>query len=188
MTYVRSVEDPGRDIGGKSPLQRAILAFFAGSMHGYLRPILRHYWENKEADMKILGPMPRDVNGKRAYREYMKSSRYCICARGYEVHTPRIIEAIFYECVPVIISDNYVPPFFEVLNWEAFSLFVKERDVPKLRDILLSIPEEDYLRMQMGVRMVQKHFIWHKKPTKYDLFHMVLHSIWHNRIFQLKTR
>ncbi|XP_030530138.1 probable glycosyltransferase At3g07620 isoform X2 [Rhodamnia argentea] len=188
VTYVRSVEDPGRDIGGKPPIQRAILAFFAGSMHGYLRPILRHYWENKEADMKILGPMPRDIDGKRAYREYMKSSRYCICARGYEVHTPRIIEAIFYECIPVIISDNYVPPFLEVLNWEAFSLFVKESDVPKLRDILLSIPEEEYLRMQMGVRMVQKHFIWHKKPTKYDLFHMVLHSIWHNRIFQLKTR
>lgn len=118
----------------------------------------------------------------------MKSSKYCICARGYEVHTPRIVEAIFYECIPVIISDNYVPPFFEVLNWEAFSLFVKESDLPKLRDILLSIPEEEYLRMQMGVRMVQKHFIWHKKPTKYDLFHMVLHSVWHNRIFQLKAR
>lgn len=188
VTYVRSVEDPVRDIGGKPPLERSILAFFAGGMHGYLRPILRHYWENKEADMKILGPMPRDIDGKRAYREYMKSSKYCICARGYEVHTPRIVEAIFYECVPVIISDNYVPPFFEVLNWEAFSLFVKESDLPKLRDILLSIPEEEYLRMQMGVRMVQKHFIWHKKPTKYDLFHMVLHSVWHNRIFQLKAR
>lgn len=188
VTYVRSVEDPVRDIGGKPPLERSILAFFAGGMHGYLRPILHHYWENKEADMKILGPMPRDIDGKRAYREFMKSSKYCICARGYEVHTPRIVEAIFYECIPVIISDNYVPPFFEVLNWEAFSLFVKESDLPNLRDILLSIPEEEYLRMQMGVRMVQKHFVWHKKPTKYDLFHMVLHSVWHNRIFQLKAR
>lgn len=116
----------------------------------------------------------------------MKNSKYCVCARGYEVHTPRVVEAIMYECVPVIISDNYVPPFFENLNWEAFAVFIKERDVPNLRKILISIKEEEYRRMQGGVKMVQQHFLWHKDPKKYDLFHMVLHSVWHNRILQLK--
>lgn len=46
------------------------------------------------------------------------------------MNSPRVVEAIFYECVPVIISDNYVPPFFEVLEWEAFSVFVAEKDIP----------------------------------------------------------
>ncbi|CAB4318764.1 unnamed protein product [Prunus armeniaca] len=159
-----------------------------GGMHGYLRPILLHYWENKEPDMKIFGPMPHDIESKRIYREYMKSSKYCICARGYEVHTPRVVEAIFYECVPVIISDNYMPPFFEVFNWEAFAVFVQEKDIPNLRDILLSIPEEKYLTMMSSVKMVQQHFFWHKKPVKYDLFHMILHSVWYNRVLQIKTR
>ncbi|KAK2645597.1 hypothetical protein Ddye_020792 [Dipteronia dyeriana] len=188
VTYIRSVESPLEEIGGRPPLERSTLAFFAGSMHGYLRPILVKFWENKEADMKIFGPMPRDIEGKRIYREHMKSSKYCICARGYEVHTPRVVEAIFYECVPVIISDNYVPPFFEVLNWDSFSLFVREKDIPNLRNILLSIPEEKYLLMQSRVKMVQKHFLWHKKPVKYDLFHMALHSIWYNRLFQIKSK
>ncbi|GAB4858512.1 hypothetical protein Ancab_009991 [Ancistrocladus abbreviatus] len=116
VTYIRSGNDPFRDLGGKPPSERPILAFFAGSMHGYLRPILLQYWENKFRDMKIFGPMQRDIEGKAVYREFMKSSKYCICARGYGVHTPRVVESIFYECVPVIISDNYVPPFFEVLN------------------------------------------------------------------------
>ncbi|XP_048227659.1 probable glycosyltransferase At3g07620 isoform X2 [Ricinus communis] len=188
VTYIRSAENPLKDVGGKHPSERYTLAFFAGGMHGYLRPILVQFWENKESDMKIFGPMPRDIEGKRLYREYMKSSKYCICARGYEVHTPRIVEAILYECVPVIISDNYVPPFFEVLNWEAFSVFVQEKDIPNLRSILLSIPEEKYLEMQLRVKMVQQHFLWHKNPVKYDLFHMILHSVWHNRIFQMKNR
>lgn len=188
VTYVRSSEDPLKDVGGNPASKRSILAFFAGGMHGYLRPILLHYWENKEPDMKILGPMPRDIEGKRMYREYMKSSKYCICARGYEVHTPRVVEAIFYECVPVIISDNYVPPFFEVLNWEAFSVFIQEKDIHNLRNILLSIPKEKYEAMQLGVKTVQKHFFWHKVPVKYDLFHMTLHSVWNNRILQAKTR
>ncbi|XAR53368.1 Xylogalacturonan beta-1,3-xylosyltransferase [Bertholletia excelsa] len=184
VTSIWSSEDPQRDLGGKPPLERPILAFFAGSMHGYVRPFLLHYWENKEPDMKISGPLTRDIEGKAKYREFMKSSKYCICVRGYEVHSPRVVEAIWQECVPVIVSDNYVPPFFEVLDWEKFSVFVLEKDIPNLRNILLSIPEEKYLAMQQRVKMVQKHFLWHKNPEKQDLFYMILHSIWYTRIFR----
>ncbi|GFS41238.1 glycosyltransferase family exostosin protein [Actinidia rufa] len=186
VTNIPNSQDPQKNLGGKPASERPILVFFAGGMHGYLRPILLQFWENKEPDMKIFGPMPRDIEGKTQYRGYMKSSKYCISARGYEVHTPRIVEAIYYECVPVIISDNYVPPFFEVLDWEAFSVFILQKDVPNLRNILLSIPEEKYLVMQQRVKMVQRHFLWHKKPVKYDLFHMILHSVWYNRVFQVK--
>ncbi|XP_016203752.1 probable glycosyltransferase At3g07620 isoform X1 [Arachis ipaensis] len=188
VTYIHSMMDPLRGFTGKSPSERSILAFFAGSMHGYLRPVLLKHWENKESDMKIFGPMGRDIEGKKLYMEYMNSSKYCICARGYEVHTPRIVEAIFSECVPVIISDNYVPPFFEVLNWEAFSVTVSERDIPNLREILVSIPEEKYLALHLGVKKVQQHFLWHRIPVKYDLFHMILHAIWNNRLSQIRPR
>lgn len=183
VTYIRSAENPTKDLGGKNQTDRRILAFFAGGMHGYLRPILLQHWHNKEPDMKILGPMPRDVEGKMRYREFMKSSKYCICAKGYEVHTPRVVESIYYECVPVIISDNYVPPFFEILEWESFSVFVLEKDVPNLRNILISIPEEKYKEMQNRLKIVQQYFLWHKSPVRYDLFHMILHSIWYSRVF-----
>ncbi|KAL3535704.1 hypothetical protein ACH5RR_004165 [Cinchona calisaya] len=187
-TYVRSARNPLRDLGGKPPSQRHILAFYAGNMHGYLRPILLKHWKDKDPNMKIFGPMPPGVASKMNYIRHMKTSKYCICPKGYEVNSPRIVEAIFYECVPVIISDNFVPPFFEVLNWSAFSVIIAEKDVPNLKDILLSISEAKYLEMQLGVRKVQQHFLWHAKPVKYDLFHMTLHSIWYNRVFQVKPR
>lgn len=186
--HVRSAKNPQRDIGGKPPHQRSILAFYAGSMHGYLRPILLKHWKDKDPDMKIFGPMPPGVASKMSYMQHMKTSKYCICPKGYEVNSPRIVEAMFYECVPVIISDNFVPPFFEVLNWDAFSIILAEKDIPNLRNILLSVPEEKYLKLQLGVRRVQKHFLWHKNPLKHDLFHMTLHSIWYNRVFQIKVR
>ncbi|KAL3625463.1 hypothetical protein CASFOL_030917 [Castilleja foliolosa] len=185
VTYIRSSENPLKDIGGYPPSDKPILAFFAGGMHGYLRPILLQYWHNKEPDMKIIGPISRDVEGKARYRELMKSSKYCICAKGYEVHTPRVVESIYYECVPVIISDNYVPPLFEVLNWESFALFVLEKDIPNLRDILVSIPEERYVMMQRRLKLVRPYFVWHKEPQRYDLFHMILHSVWYNRVLQV---
>ncbi|GMI94834.1 hypothetical protein like AT5G19670 [Hibiscus trionum] len=187
-TYVRSARNPLRDLGGKPPSQRHILAFYAGSNHGYLRPILLKHWKDKDPDMKILGPMPPGVASKMTYIQHMKSSKYCICPKGYEVNSPRVVESIFYECVPVIISDNFVPPFFEVLDWGAFSLILAEKDIPNLKDILTSIPQERYLALQLGVRKVQRHFLWHAKPEKYDLFHMTLHSIWYNRVHQIKLR
>ncbi|XP_060209824.1 probable glycosyltransferase At3g07620 [Lycium barbarum] len=187
-TYVRSARNPLRDLGGKPPSRRKVLAFYAGNMHGYLRPILLEHWKDKDPSMEIFGPMPSGVASKMNYIQHMKSSKFCICPKGYEVNSPRVVEAIFYECVPVIISDNFVPPFFEVLNWDAFSLILAEKDIPNLRSILLSIPEKKYLDMQLAVRKVQRHFLWHAKPVKYDLFHMTLHSIWYNRVFQTKAR
>ncbi|KAI3524646.1 hypothetical protein L1887_03308 [Cichorium endivia] len=186
--YVRSARNPLRDLGGKPPSERQILAFYAGNIHGYLRKILLKYWNNKDPDMKILGPMPPGVASKMTYIEYMKSSKYCICPKGYEVNSPRVVEAIFYECVPVIISDNFVPPFFEVLNWDGFSVIIAEKDIPDLKNILMEISDERYRELQYGVRKVQRHFLWNVKPVKYDLFHMILHSIWYNRVFQIKPR
>ncbi|KAK8475346.1 hypothetical protein V6N13_031209 [Hibiscus sabdariffa] len=189
-TNVRNAKKPLKDLGGNPPSKKSILAFFAGSMHGYLRPILLEQWGNKDPDMKIFGKMPNvpNVKGKTNYIRHMKSSKYCLCPRGYEVNSPRVVEAIFYECVPVIISDNFVPPFFEVLNWESFAIFVLEKDIPNLKKILLSIPEKRYLQMQLRVRKIQQHFLWHPNPEKYDIFHMILHSVWYNRVFQMKSR
>ncbi|WOG85652.1 hypothetical protein DCAR_0104843 [Daucus carota subsp. sativus] len=182
-TYVRSPQNPLKDIGGNPPSERPILAFFAGYMHGNVRPVLLQHWSN-DTDMRIFSRMPH-VKGNKNYIEHMRSSKYCICARGFAVHSPRVVESIFYECVPVIISDNYVPPLFEVLNWESFAVFILEKDIPNLKNILLSISEEKYLEMQNRVKRVQKHFLWHAEPVKYDLFHMILHSIWYNRVFRM---
>ncbi|CAN6826816.1 unnamed protein product [Brassica oleracea] len=176
---------PLRALGGKPTSQRHILAFFAGGMHGYLRPLLLQTWGgNRDPDMKIFSEIPKSKGKNKSYMEFMKSSKYCICPKGHEVNSPRVVEALFYECVPVIISDNFVPPFFEVINWESFAVFVLEKDIPDLKNILLSISEERYREMQMRVKMVQKHFLWHSKPERFDIFHMILHSIWYNRVFQ----
>lgn len=186
-TFVRIARNPLRDVGGNPPSKRPILAFFAGRMHGYLRSILLDYWEQKDPDIKIFGPMPK-VKGGKNYLWHMKNSKYCICAKGYEVNSPRVVESILYECVPVIISDNFVPPLFEVLNWESFAVFVAEKDIPNLKKILVSIPEKRYREMQMRVKKLQPHFLWHARPQKYDMFHMILHSIWYNRLYQITPK
>ncbi|KAK1425992.1 hypothetical protein QVD17_14659 [Tagetes erecta] len=186
-TIIRYPQNPLKNLGGKPPSKRPVLAFFAGKMHGYLRPMLLRHWENKDPDMKIFNKLLK-VKDDKNYINFMKSSKFCICAKGSEVNSPRVVEAIFYECVPVIISDNFVPPFFEVLDWESFAVFVPEKDIPDLKNILLSIPKRRYLQMYQRVKEVQQHFLWHVKPVKYDIFHMILHSIWYTRVARVKSK
>lgn len=166
-------------MGGKKISQRPVLAFFAGGMHGRVRPTLIKLWANTDKKMMISGPMSYKT---KSYSLHMKSSKYCICPMGFEVNSPRIVEAIYYECVPVIIADNFVPPLNEVLNWSAFSVIVDENDIPKLKDILEAIPMKRYRMMQNNVKMLQRHFYWNRTPVKYDMFHMILHSVWFSRL------
>ncbi|KAL2545290.1 Exostosin family protein [Forsythia ovata] len=186
-TTIRNPRRPLRNLGGKRVSQRSILAFYAGHMHGRVRPVLLKYWKDKDEDMRIYGPLSNRITRVMSYPEHMKSSKYCICPMGYEVNSPRIVEAVYYECVPVIIADNFIPPFNEVLNWSAFSVVVAEKDIPKLKEILLSIPSRKYLSMHTNVKMLQKHFHWNAKPVRYDLFHMILHSIWSSRLNQIQV-
>lgn len=185
-TTIRNPRRPLRNVGGNPVSQRHILAFFAGYMHGPVRPVLLKHWRGKDPDMRIYGPLPNRIAKKMSYIQHMKSSKFCICPMGFEVNSPRIVEAFYYECVPVIIADNFVLPFSEVLDWSKFSVTVAQKDIPKLKEILQAISLRQYISMHNAVKKVQKHFLWHQQPMKFDIFHMILHSIWHHRVNQIQ--
>lgn len=92
------------------------------------------------------------------------------------------MEAIYSECVPVLISDGYVPPLSDVLNWSEFSLVIEVENIANVRKILMNVSEEKYLRMCERLRQVQKHFVMNAPPKRFDLFHMIVHSIWLRRL------
>ncbi|XP_017644363.1 probable glycosyltransferase At5g03795 [Gossypium arboreum] len=166
-------------LGGPSPSHRSILAFFAGRLHGYIRYLLLNEWKDKrDPDVQVFDQLPKGVS----YMSKLKNSRFCLCPSGYEVASPRIVEAIYAECVPVLISDSYVPPFSDVLNWKSFSIQVAVKDIPNIKEILMGVSQRQYLRMQRRVKQVQRHFVVNATPKRYDVFHMINHSIWLRRL------
>nr|XP_023880301.1 probable glycosyltransferase At3g07620 [Quercus suber] len=164
--------------GGLPPSNRTSLAFFAGAMHGRIRPALFQHWKEKDKDVLVYERLPEGLS----YDEMMKKSKYCICPSGHEVASPRIAEAIYSECVPVLISQHYVLPFSDVLNWDSFTIQVSVSEIPNLKKILLGIPDDQYVRMQERVKQVQRHFVVNDPPKRYDVFHMTIHSIWLRRL------
>ncbi|KAH7534092.1 hypothetical protein FEM48_Zijuj04G0200600 [Ziziphus jujuba var. spinosa] len=165
-------------IGGSSPSTRTVLGFFAGHLHGYIRYLLLQQWKNKDRDLQVYEELPRGLS----YQTMMKKSKFCLCPSGYEVASPRIVEAIYAECVPVLISDGYVPPFSDVLKWKSFSVMVKVKDIPNIKNILMGISQRQYLRLHRRLKQVQRHFVVNSPPKRYDVFHMILHSVWLRRL------
>ncbi|KAE9599402.1 putative xylogalacturonan beta-1,3-xylosyltransferase [Lupinus albus] len=168
---------------------RRHLAFFAGGAHGPIRPKLFQYWKNRgdndngngngnDNDIRVYEYLPKDLD----YYSFMLNSKFCLCPSGYEVASPRIVESIYAECVPVILSNNYVLPFSDVLQWDAFSIKVDISDIPRLKEILSAIPEDEYLRLKKGVMAVRRHFTLNQPVKRFDVFHMILHSIWLRRL------
>ncbi|KAF5960634.1 hypothetical protein HYC85_001843 [Camellia sinensis] len=94
----------------------------------------------------------------------LKNSRFCLCPSGYEVASPRVVEAIYAECVPVLISDSYVLPFSDVLDWKAFSVSAAIKDIPHIKKILMGISQNQYLRLHRRVKQVQWHFVINGPP------------------------
>ncbi|KAM7263291.1 hypothetical protein ACFE04_000974 [Oxalis oulophora] len=155
--------------------KRKKLAFFAGAANSPVREKLVKLWRNDSEIFAHAGRL------KTPYADELLGSKFCIHAKGFEVNTARIADALYYGCVPVIIANYYDLPFADILNWKSFSVVVTTSDIPKLKKILKRISSDEYTKLRLNVLKVREHFQWHSSPVGYDTFYMVMYELWLRR-------
>jgi hypothetical protein len=92
---------------------------------------------------------------QRRYAEVSASSKFIICPRGAGVSSMRLFEAMELGCVPVIVSDDWVPPSGP--RWEDFSIRVPERKLHQLGAIIVE-READWEAMATLARQEWLHW------------------------------
>ena len=56
------------------------------------------------------------------YITHIMQAKFCPVCGGFSQWTPRLAEALYYECVPIILSPMMLPPWSRALDWSKFSV------------------------------------------------------------------
>lgn len=91
---------------------------------------------SKEFNKLLDGKMDRRerLDYDRRYAELTKASKFVLCPRGLSVSSIRLFETMRMGRVPVILSDDWVPPSGP--RWESFSIRIKESDFARIPRLL----------------------------------------------------
>lgn len=90
------------------------------------------------------------------YVQTLSESKYAICPRGVGAASLRLFECMRMGVAPVIISDEWLLP--EGPEWESFSLFIPEKDVHCLSDILKAHESEYASRGKLARIAYERYF------------------------------
>ncbi|KAH7425627.1 hypothetical protein KP509_11G063400 [Ceratopteris richardii] len=163
---------------------RSIFAYFRGLFYDigndpeggyYARGARASIWENfKNNPLFDLSTEHPDT-----YYEDMQRSIFCLCPLGWAPWSPRLVEAVVFGCIPVIIADDIVLPFADVIPWKEIGVFVAENDVPKLDEILTSLSAAEVLEKQKALEdvSIKQAMLFPQPSLPNDGFHQILNGL-----------
>ncbi|KAJ6847961.1 putative beta-1,4-xylosyltransferase IRX10L [Iris pallida] len=163
---------------------RSIFVYFRGLFYDtwndpeggyYARGVRASVWENFKNNPLF------DISSEHTTNYYkdMQRAIFCLCPLGWAPWSPRLVEAVVFGCIPVIIADDIVLPFADAIPWEDIGVFVAEKDVPNLDMILASISPEVILRKQrlLANPSMKQAMLFPQPGRPGDAFHQILNGL-----------
>jgi hypothetical protein len=132
----------------------------------------RSFFQNTTSDFdRVLhGRMDKRerLDYDRRYAELTKASKFVLCPRGLSASSIRLFETMRIGRVPVILSDDWIPPVGPL--WEKFSIRVAEREFDRIPQLLEQRESE---AVAMG-ELARKE--WEQWFSDEVLFHRLVES------------
>lgn len=169
--YVDALEEPKQSLTGK------IRSFIKGSSkedadHG--RRIRGRIVRKIRSDKKIKtnfiirdGFWAQGINDKhkvrKEYAENMFASPYALVTRGAGNFSYRLIEVMSCGRIPVFVNTDAVLPMENKINWKEQMVWIEERDLDKINDIVSDfhnkISDNDFMNLQAKNRELYEAYL-----------------------------
>ena len=82
-----------------------------------------------------------DLINQQKYIETISKSYFSLCPRGFGPTSFRLYESIELGSVPVYISDDFLLPFSDIIDWEKICIFSNYKDIKNLKTKMVDILE-----------------------------------------------
>jgi hypothetical protein len=92
------------------------------------------------------------------YNDILSDSIFSLCPEGTGPNTIRLWESMAIGVIPVIFSDDWIPPKITGLEWSDFSVFIKSTDLKDTISILRSFSEEKLETMKLNCINAYRYF------------------------------
>jgi hypothetical protein len=152
-------------------LDKKYLASYLGRPTHKIRTIIEKKLKNKKGfyieNLDSMNSKIETVNLEK-YENLIKSSHFFLCPRGYGPASFRLYESIELGTIPVYISDKFVLPFEDQINWKKFSVLIKKNKIGKLPKILDDIiNSQNYEEMLQELSIVKDNYFNLESTAEY---------------------
>eukprot|EP00042_Codosiga_hollandica_P041153 m.364482 g.364482 ORF g.364482 m.364482 type:complete len:376 (-) comp56039_c0_seq2:126-1253(-) len=120
---------------------------------------------------------PLDNEVTKEYASLMTSTDFGLVPRGDSLYSFRFLETLAAGAIPIILSDGWVLPFEEVLDYRAFSLVVKESDVTQIPALVAAISSEKRCAMRQAAVHAYQHHLGSIRAQLDTLLLLIAHRL-----------
>lgn len=93
------------------------------------------------------------------YPEILERGTFCLVIRGLRLAQPTLLEAMATNCIPVVIADNIILPFQEIIDWTLAVISIRESDLHSVMSVLKAVSPNKINEMQkQGRFLYEKYF------------------------------
>lgn len=160
FAYLHTPNPYIRDIHEQTLNKRWLYSFVGSMSHSCRRPIIRllddsgyvqdtsdfNVWNSHTSELEIRG---------QSYASILGESEFVLCPRGIGSSSLRLFETMEAGRVPVIISDDWVPP--SDIDW-SFAIKIEERRISSIPGYLKTMQNESEERGQAARKAWQLHY------------------------------
>lgn len=93
-----------------------------------------------------------------SYPAVYADATFCLIARNARLVQTNLLEALAANCVPVIMADNVVMPFGEIIDWSLAAITIREANLHSVAAVLQAVSPDRIDELQQQGRVLYTRY------------------------------